>query len=274
MNESSEVARSLVVIGGGSGIGAEVVRKAVANGYRVQVIDRDIDAARRTTMLLGESATAWAADVMDEATLAEVHAQIEAGHPPIVGLVNCAGARPVRKRIEDYPTDEWEANLVSHLRSTYVACRVFGSAMARRGAGSIVNFASVLAFRPGPVLDYGPAKAGVASLTESLAVHWACRGVRVNAVAPGWTDTPFLRPPAGQPPRDFSAIVSAVPIGRLLQPAEVADVVHYLLSPSAGAVTGVVVPCDGGYLAGTGWLPYGGVPQEQDDGPSRSGPGE
>lgn len=263
MNESKEVERSLVVIGGGSGIGAEVVRKTLASGYHVQVIDRDIDAARRVAMSLGEHVTVWAADVMDELILAEVHTEIEAKHPPIMGLVNCAGSRPVRKCIEDYPTDEWEANLVSHLRSTYVACRVFGSAMARRGAGSIVNFASVLAFRSGPVLDYGPAKAGVASLTESLAVHWAGRGVRVNAVAPGWTDTPFLRSPAGQPLRDFGAIVDAVPVGRLLQPAEVADVVLFLLSPAAGAVTGVVVPCDGGYLAGTGWHAYGGVPHDK-----------
>ena len=66
--------------------------------------------------------------------------------------------------------------------------------MASRERGAIVNLASVLSFRPGPVLGYGAAKAGIVNLTEALAVQWAKKNVRVNAVAPGWTDTPFLRP--------------------------------------------------------------------------------
>jgi NAD(P)-dependent dehydrogenase (short-subunit alcohol dehydrogenase family) len=129
--------------------------------------------------------------------------------------------------------------------------------MAERRQGAIVNLASVLAYRSGPVLAYGAGKAGVVSLTEALAVHWARKGVRVNAVAPGWTETPFI----SQRREGLDRVRAAVPMGRLLQPGEIAEVICFLLSPAASAVTGSTVPCDGGFLAGSGWAPFGGLPQ-------------
>jgi NAD(P)-dependent dehydrogenase (short-subunit alcohol dehydrogenase family) len=82
--------------------------------------------------------------------------------------------------------------------------------MASRERGAIVNLASVLSFRPGPVLGYGAAKAGIVNLTEALAVQWAKKNVRVNAVAPGWTDTPFLRPKERGGTRDLMAVSAAM----------------------------------------------------------------
>jgi len=247
---------SAVVIGGAGGIGAAVVRRLSSTGAHVHIVDTNGGGAQRLAEDLGEHVSAFEADVLDEMAVREIHRVVAADYAPVTGLVNCAGARPRRAAIEDYGVDEWERSLLSHLRSTYVACRVFGAEMAERGDGSIVNIASVLALRSGPVLDYGPAKAGVVSLTESLAVHWATRGVRVNAVAPGWTDTSFLRPAANEPPRDFQSILNAVPQQRLMRPEEIAEVVTFLLSPAASGMTGVTVACDGGYLAGTGWQPY------------------
>lgn len=131
--------------------------------------------------------------------------------------------------------------------------------MARSGkGGAIVNLASVVGIHPGPTLAYGPAKAGVINLTKILATQWAKAGVRVNSVAPGWTDTPFLRPAQRGGQRDAAPIKKAVPMGRLLAPEEIAQPIAFLLSSAASAITGVVLPCDGGFLAAAGWSAYGG----------------
>lgn len=255
----------VIVTGGASGIGAAVAKKIVADGGHVGIIDINAQAARDLAIELGDRACAVSADALDESDMRQKHADLATHLPQINGLVNCAG-RPQRPLpIEECGVEDWTANLESHLKTTYIACRVIGAAMAQRGAGAVVNVASVLAFRPGPVLAYGPAKAGIVSLTQSLAVQWAMRGVRVNAVAPGWTDTPFLQRKESGGARDFGPIIAATPLGRLMQPAEIANVIGFLLSPAASAVTGVTIPCDGGVLAGAGWQPYGGFPRYSAD---------
>ncbi|MDA8108232.1 MAG: SDR family NAD(P)-dependent oxidoreductase [Betaproteobacteria bacterium] len=251
---------SVVISGGASGIGAATARRIVAAGGHVGILDVNGALARQVAKGLGERAVAVTADVLDEGQVRRAHRRFATALPDIRGLVNCAGMPQVPRTIEEYAVEDWSAVLDSHLRTTYVACREFGGAMARRGAGAIVNLASVLAFRPGPVLAYGPAKAAVVSLTESLAVQWAHRGVRVNAVAPGWTDTPFLRPKERKGERDLTPIIRATPLGRLLKPQEIAEVIVFLLSAAASGVTGATVACDGGVMAGSGWMPYGGIP--------------
>jgi len=89
-------------------------------------------------------------------------------------------------------------------------------------------------------------------------VHWAGKGVRVNAVAPGWTETPFI----SQRKAQWDAIRNANPSGRLLQPEEIAEVICFLLSPAASGITGATIPVDAGFLAGSGWAPYGGFPKD------------
>lgn len=258
MQQKKESIQSVVITGGASGIGAAVARKVIEAGGYVGILDLNAELAQSLARELGERAIGLRTDALDEAAVLQAYERLERELPPVTGLVNCAGAPPIPRPIEEQPVKEWERVVDSHLKTTYISCRVIGSAIAKRGEGAIVNLASVLSFLPGPVLDYGPAKAGVVSLTQSLAVHWASRGVRVNAVAPGWTDTPFLRPEARKGERDMKPMIAATPMGRLMQPSEIANVICFLLSPAASAVTGVTVPCDGGVIAGTGWAPYGG----------------
>jgi NAD(P)-dependent dehydrogenase (short-subunit alcohol dehydrogenase family) len=263
MNQATtEGALSVVVTGGASGIGAAVCRRVVQAGGHAAILDLDQDAAAALARELGPRAAAAPGDVLDEAGLRAADEALAARLPPITGLVNCAGIAQVPTPIEDYPVQEWARVVDSHLKGTYTACRVFGSAMAARGRGAVVNVASVLSFRPGPVLAYGPAKAAVVNLTEALAVQWARQGVRVNAIAPGWTDTPFLRPKERQGERDMTPILRATPLGRLMRPEEIAEVVFFLLSPASAVVTGATIPCDGGVIAGSGWAPYGGFPAD------------
>lgn len=248
----------VIVTGGASGIGEAAVRRIVAAGGHAGIVDLNGDACAALAGELGARVASASADMRDEAAVTAAHDLLARQLPPITGLVNSAAMTTRFSRIEDFPPDEFEEVLLSHTRGTYVPCRVIGSAMARRGTGAIVNLASVLSFRSGPVLGYTMGKAGIVNLTETLAVQWAKSGVRVNAVAPGWTDTPFIR----RPGRDFSHVINATPMGRLLKPEEVAEVIYFLLSPAASGMTGATVPVDGGYLAGTGWAPFGGVPKE------------
>ncbi|MCB1550353.1 MAG: SDR family oxidoreductase [Hyphomicrobiaceae bacterium] len=248
---------TVVVTGGASGIGLASARRAMAAGGSVALLDLDGGRAEAVARELGAGARGAGCDVTDEAGLRRAYLAAIEGLPPVTGLVAAAGARATREPIESQKLEDWSRIIDTHLTGTMIACRVVGADMAARGAGAIVTLASVIAARPGPVLAYGAAKAGIVNLTQSLAAHWGARGVRVNAVGPGWTDTPFIRHSG----RDFSPITDATPLGRLLRPEEIAEVVWFLLSPAASAVSGSFIPCDGGYMAATGWPAYGGFPK-------------
>lgn len=254
---------SAIVTGGGSGIGLALVEMLLQRGAHVAVIDLNLDRAQDLAACAPGKLSLHQASVTDEPALRGILDRVTAGPlPPPNALVNCAGIPPNATPIEGYPLADWTRVIDSHLNGTYLCCQVFGGAIAaRRQGGAIVNLASVVAFRPGPVLAYGAAKSAIVNLTESLSAHWASCGVRVNAVAPGWTDTPFVR--RKDRPTGFNSILEATPQRRLLQPIEIAEVIHFLLSPAASAVTGSTVVCDGGYMAGAGFVPYGGLPDRR-----------
>lgn len=252
---------TVVVSGGSSGIGAAVSRKAIAAGASVAILDLNEDRGRDLAAELGKRCLFISCDVTLESSLEIALAEITTTLAPVEGLVCCAGAAPVPLAIEKTSLGEWSRILQTHLTGTFAACKVVGGHIAAaNNGGAVVTTASVLGFNSGPVLAYGAAKAATINLTRALAVQWASQNVRVNAVAPGWTETPFLRPKERGGDRDFTPIVSACPQHRLLQPEEIAEVVWFLLSPASTAVTGSVIVCDGGTLAGAGWAPYGGFP--------------
>lgn len=249
--------RLILVTGGASGIGASCVHFFATRGARVVIADRNEAAAREVAR--GTGAVAAAIDVAEEAQVEALIAQIEEQHGPIAVLVNSAGVLQRTLTPSDLTMKEWDLVAEIDLRGTYVCCRAVGSRMAARRRGSIINIASVAGMRSGPLHSYGPAKAGVLSLTECLAAEWGPAQLRVNAVSPGFTRTPALNKGIDQGVLNTTAMITGSALGRLVEPGEIAAVVGFLASDLASAVTGVNIAVDAGYLVATPWHSYGGL---------------
>jgi NAD(P)-dependent dehydrogenase (short-subunit alcohol dehydrogenase family) len=199
-------------------------------------------------------------DVADAAAVEATAQRIEEDLGPVVGLVNSAGIiqRPLPP--EELAMEDWDRVVAVDQRGTYAACLAFGRRMADRGGGSIVNIASVAGSRSMPLHAYAPAKAAVINMTACLAAAWGGRNVRVNSVSPGYTLTPALQDAIDAGEREVSRLTANAALGRLVRPSEVAEASAFLLSPAASGITGIDLPVDAGWLAGSSWATYGGLP--------------
>lgn len=246
-----------VVTGGASGIGFATCQLFAAAGARVVIADRDIEAAQRAAETI--DAVAVEIDVGDESSVEQATARITGrlGHVDV--LVNSAGVLQRTLPPEELSLKEWDRVARVNLRGTYLCCRDFGSGMAKRGHGSIVNIASVAGMRSGPLHSYGPTKAGVISLTECLAGEWGPQGVRVNCVSPGFTVTPALSRGIESHTLNEQDLLNSAALGELLQAEDIARAIVFLSSDWAKAITGVNLPVDAGYLVAGSWGSYGGL---------------
>jgi NAD(P)-dependent dehydrogenase (short-subunit alcohol dehydrogenase family) len=246
-----------VVTGGGRGIGAVIADALAANGARVAVLGRDRDElkarARALTDQYGVEAKFMACDVADEDAVARAFAGIRQtmGDPSI--LVNNAG-QSAGVAFADTTRETWDRMIGVNLTGTFLCTREVLPAMLRAGAGRVVNIASTAGLKGySHTAAYCAAKHGVVGLTRALAMETAKRGVTVNAVCPGYTDTGMAASAiqnlvdAGRTEDEArKAITRVMPIGRLIQPGEVASAVLWLCSPGAGAVTGQSIAVAGG----------------------------
>jgi meso-butanediol dehydrogenase/(S,S)-butanediol dehydrogenase/diacetyl reductase len=157
--------------------------------------------------------------------------------------------------VDELAADDFRRNFEVNVLGTVNACQAF-AALLRASRGAVVNVASQAALVSLPQqAAYTASKGAVAALTRSLAIDWAERGVRVNAVAPGFTVTPMTE--AFFENETFTRAATArIPLGRLLQAEEIASAIVFLASPLASAITGVVLPVDGGWTAGEPALPW------------------
>ncbi len=246
-----------VVTGGASGIGAACARFLAGRGARVVIADRNMPAAELLASQLGGKAVAL--DIGDAASVGTAATAIEGDLGPVSVLVNSAGVLQRTLPPDQLAINEWDFVVRIDLRGTYLCCAAFGKRMAERGQGAIVNIASVAGMRSGPLHAYGPAKAGVISLGECLAAEWGPRGVRVNTVSPGFTQTPALEKGISTGTLDAATMAKSSALGRLVRAEEIAAAVGYLASDLASGITGVNLPVDVGYLVATPWASYGGL---------------
>lgn len=252
--------RIAVVTGGASGIGLATAVSLGREGARVVILDRDEAALARAAAECG--ATRRVLDVTDKVAAIHVFESIEAEHGPIAVLVTAAGILDPPRPPERISNDAWARTFVGNVDGTRIACELVGARMAERGQGSIVTVASIAALEPGPLIIYGPAKAAIIALTKALAGAWGRRGVRVNAVAPGYVRTPALERGLAFGFLDERRLAASTALGRLTTAAEIADAITFLASDAASAITGIVMPVDAGHLLAGGFAPYGGFAPE------------
>jgi len=249
-----------LVTGAASGIGRETARAFAAAGARVVLTDLAADAAAALAAELGPSALAAPADVTDADAVRAVTDRAMAQWGRIDCLVNCAGIADEMKPTFEQDIDRWQRVLDVSLRGSYLFSREAGRHMAAARAGAIVNFASIAGLVGLPGRNaYSAAKAGLITMTKGLASEWGCYGIRVNAVAPGYVDTPMVEGLMARGRIGTEGILRRTPLGRFGQPQEIATAVLFLCSAGAAYITGACLSVDGGWVAfGGNALPEAG----------------
>ncbi len=244
--------RVAVVTGGGRGIGLACAEALAEAGARIIPLERDEAAAQDGAAALAAqgAAVSWRLlDVTDQAAVEAAAASVEQEAGPVEILVCCAGIAISGVAAETATAVQWRQVIDINLNGVFWSCQAFGRAMLERGRGAIVNIGSMSGLvvnRPQEQASYNVSKAAVHQLTRSLAAEWATRGVRVNAVAPTYIDTPMTRYGL-QDGRLKQAWLDATPMGRVGRTDEVASVVLFLASDASSLMTGSIVVADAGY---------------------------
>jgi NAD(P)-dependent dehydrogenase (short-subunit alcohol dehydrogenase family) len=237
------------VTGGAGGLGKEIGRALLADGWRVTLADLDGAAALAAACEIdpnGEGSLGVACDVTVTSDVSAAFARSNDEHGPLGLLVNAAGfARPAL--LDAIDDDDWNGLMDVHVGGTMRCCRAALPAMRETGSGAVINLSSMNS-RLGVSgrLSYCAAKAAIEAITRVLAVEWAASGIRVNAIAPGYIETPMLAKLIERGDHDPVALLRRVPLKRLGTPDEIAGVVAFLASPAASYITGETIFIDGG----------------------------
>lgn len=240
-----------VVVGGTSGIGRAIAHGLAEAGADVVPTSRRIEQVEATAIEIeerGRRSLRIAADVSERASLQRVLDESVEAFGKVDILVNSAG-RTKRAPTLDFPEEDWNDIIGTNLTGTLRACQVFGRHMLEQEYGRIINIASISTFVAlHEVAAYSASKAAVASLTKSLAVEWASRGVCVNAIAPGVFRTALNRTLLDETERGREFLLRT-PMKRFGQVEELAGAAVFLASDAASFVTGEILVVDGGFLA-------------------------
>jgi NAD(P)-dependent dehydrogenase (short-subunit alcohol dehydrogenase family) len=240
--------RVCLVTGGGRGLGRAVALALGEEGGAVAVCARTSEQVDAVAEEIGERALALETDVTDHAACERAVAEVTARLGRISVLVLAAGISPVRQRAEVHDVEAWRSIIDVNLTGAYLTTRAAAPSLLD-GGGAVVAISSVTAASASPRLaGYGASKAGLTQLTRTLAREWADRGVRVNAVSPGYVETELTEAMLAVD-RLRAEIVEATPLGRVATVEEIVPAVLFLASDEASYITGAELLVDGGMAA-------------------------
>jgi len=245
--------RTCIVTGASKGIGRAIALKMADEGCDVVVnYNTGAQEAAETASRIekvGRRSLLLKADVSRKADVELLAERTVEAFGKVDILINNAGVFMARPSLE-LTESEWDKTIDVNLKGAFLCSQIIGKMMADRGTGVIINISSVAAFASFPNrASYCAAKAGVVSLTKTLAIEWARYNIRVNCVAPAYLETERLKEEVKAGIRDISPVVERTPMKRLGHPNEVANIVAFLASDEASFVTGETILADGGWLA-------------------------
>ena len=242
--------KTALITGGARGIGFACAQAFAREGWSVAIADTDADALQAAARRLRDAGARALPVTADVGAVAQVEAALRAVAAEFGGLtvlVNNDGYSE-REPSAKLTLEQWDKMLAVHLTGAFLCCRAAYPLLCRTQGAAIVNIASIAAFVALPqTLAYSVAKAGIMALTRVLAVEWAPDGIRVNAVAPAWTETALVQHAVEIGTVSRESITRRIPMNRLAQPEEVANTVYFLCSDGGGFVTGQTLLVDGGF---------------------------
>lgn len=244
-----------VITGGAQGIGRRTAELVAERGYAVAIIDRQsADATVQAIEATGGTAMSFVGDITDESVVERFAGEVWRRFGPVDVLVNNAGISMIAAA-EETSVEDYRRVLEVNLVAPFVLARVFGTKMMEVGTGSIVNVASVAGLTA--VSDraaYNTSKHGLVGLTRTLAAEWGGRGVRVNAVCPGWVKTEMDAADQANGTYSDDDITGRVPMGRFASPDDIARAIAFLADGrESGFVNGHTLVVDGGWTADGSW---------------------
>ncbi len=242
--------RVAVLTGAANGIGWALAQKFAQASYAVCLFDLDGEAAKKRARELTGNHEGFGCDVSDEKQVLHAFAAVDQRFGRLDVLVNNAGIVGAQEPSIEQHLDYFDRSVQVMVNGTFLCSRAAYHPMAARKQGAIVNVGSIVGLAGFPRRNaYGAAKAGVLSMTRSLACEWASKGIRVNAVAPGYIATSMIQGLIDRGAVDVGRLSRRIPLGRLGAPEEVADAILFLASESARYITGSTLSVDGGWAA-------------------------
>ncbi len=238
--------KTAIVTGGGSGFGAGIVKKFVAEGARVLIADIDVAAA---TKVAGQyDAIPLAVDVSKMESWEALAEAAKAAFGRVDILVNNAGITHLPQPMQDVEEDEFDRILAVNAKSVYLSAKTIVPMMIAAGSGVILNVASTAGVSPRPNLNwYNASKGWMITATKTMAVELAPKGIRVNAINPVAGETPLLQSFMGQDTPEIRAkFIATIPLGRFSTPEDMGNAACFLCSDEASMITGVAMEVDGG----------------------------
>jgi NAD(P)-dependent dehydrogenase (short-subunit alcohol dehydrogenase family) len=245
--------QTAIVTGAAQGLGLVAAKLLGSAGYHVVLTDiQPIDTAVAQLTAAGFSASGLSGDVSSAEFVSELADMVAINHGGADVLVNNAGISLICPA-EETTLDQWQRVMAINLQGPFLLCKAFGQQMLAKGAGSIVNVASIAGLR-GVIhrSAYNASKHGLVGLTRTLAGEWGGRGVRVNAVCPGWIKTEMDAKDMGSGAYTDDDIIDRVPMARFAKPEDVAAAILFL-ARDGSFVNGISLPVDGGWTGDASW---------------------